>query len=67
MKGKRDGRMGKGSKKPKKNKFDLIMGENGLESIVQDRSQTKFRTPEKRTKGGRIWKEPKPITEEDLG
>jgi len=67
MKGIRDGRMGKGGKKPKKNKFDLIMGEDGLESIVQDRSQTKYRMPEKRTKGGRIWKEPKPITEEDLG
>jgi ribosomal protein RSM22 (predicted rRNA methylase) len=66
IKGIRDGKMGKGGKKVKKNKFDMVVGEDGFEGIEQDRSQTRFVTREKRTKGGRIWKEPRPITEDDL-
>jgi ribosomal protein RSM22 (predicted rRNA methylase) len=66
VKGIRDGKIGKGGKKVKKNKFDMIVGEDGFEGIEQDRSQTRFVTREKRTKGGRIWKEPRPITEDDL-
>jgi ribosomal protein RSM22 (predicted rRNA methylase) len=62
----RDGKMGKGGKKVKKNKFDMIVGEAGFEGIEQDRSQTRFVTRGKRTKGGRIWKELRPITEDDL-
>jgi hypothetical protein len=66
LKGIRDGKMGKGGKKVKKNKFDIIMGKDGFEGIEQDRSQTKFMRPQKRTKGGRIYKEEKPIGEDDL-
>lgn len=66
MKGVRDGRMGKGGKKVKLNKFNVIMGEDGFEGIEQDKSQQRFDKPEKRTKGGRIYREPKPITEDDL-
>ncbi|KAF4610400.1 hypothetical protein G7Y89_g15719 [Cudoniella acicularis] len=66
MKGVRDGRMGKGGKRVKKNKFNVIMGKDGFEGIEQDRSQSKFVRPEKRTKGGRIWKEKKPIGEDDI-
>jgi len=66
MKGVRDGRMGKGGKKVKKNKFNVIMGKDGFEGIEQDVSQTKFVRPEKRTKGGRVYKPPKPIGEDDL-
>ncbi|PBP24426.1 37S ribosomal protein Rsm22 [Diplocarpon rosae] len=66
LKGIRDGKMGKGGKKMKKNKFDLIMGKDGLEAIKEDPSQSRFVKREKRTKGGRIWKEPKPIGENDL-
>ncbi|KAH6665523.1 mitochondrial small ribosomal subunit Rsm22-domain-containing protein [Halenospora varia] len=67
MKGVRDGRQGKGGKKVKKNKFNVIMGPDGFEGIEQDRSQSKFVRPEKRTKGGRIWKgPPKPIGEDDI-
>ncbi|KAH8654993.1 mitochondrial small ribosomal subunit Rsm22-domain-containing protein [Tricladium varicosporioides] len=67
MRGVRDGRQGKGGKKIKKNKFNVIMGPDGFEGIEQDRSQSKFVRPEKRTKGGRIWKgPPKPIGEDDI-
>ena len=66
LKGIRDGKMGKGGKKVKKNKFDIVMGKDGFEGIEQDRSQTKFLRPQKRTKGGRIYKEEKPIGEDDL-
>ena len=67
VKGIRDGRMGKGGKKAKKNQFDVVMGRGGFEGIEESRSQTRFVKREKRTKGGRIWKEKKPITENDLG
>ncbi|TVY80566.1 putative S-adenosyl-L-methionine-dependent RNA methyltransferase RSM22 [Lachnellula suecica] len=66
MKGVRDGRMGKGGKKVKKQKFNVIMGKNGFEGIEHDISQSKYLKPKKRTKGGRIYKEPKPIGEDDL-
>jgi ribosomal protein RSM22 (predicted rRNA methylase) len=66
MKGVRDGRQGKGGKKVKKNKFNVIMGKDGFEGIEQDVSQTKFVKPERRTKGGRIYKAPRPIGEDDL-
>ncbi|CAG8975713.1 hypothetical protein HYALB_00009120 [Hymenoscyphus albidus] len=67
MKGIRDGKIGKGGKKVKKNKFDIIMGPEGFRGIKEDRETSKFVKREKRTKGGRVWKQPKPITEEDLG
>jgi ribosomal protein RSM22 (predicted rRNA methylase) len=67
FKGVRDGKMGKGGKKMKKNKFNIIMGKDGMEGIEQDPSQAKYLRPGKRTKGGRFYKEPKPITEKDLG
>jgi ribosomal protein RSM22 (predicted rRNA methylase) len=66
LKGIRDGRMGKGGKKAKKNQFNVIMGKEGFEGIEESRSQTRFVRPERRTKGGRVWKETKPITEDDL-
>lgn len=67
VKGVRDGRMGKGGKKMKKNKFNIIMGKDGMEGVELDSSQAKYMRPGKRTKGGRVYKEPRPITEEDLG
>ena len=42
VKGVRDGRMGKGGKKVRKNKFDVIIGKDGFEGIKQDISQAKF-------------------------
>ena len=66
VKGIRDGKIGKGGKKMKKNKFDLVMGKDGFEGIQQDRSQAKFVKPQKRTKGGRVFKVEKPITEDDF-
>jgi ribosomal protein RSM22 (predicted rRNA methylase) len=66
LKGIRDGKMGKGGKKVKRNQFDIIMGRDGMEGIKESRSQSKFVRPEKRTKGGRVWKEKKPIGEDDL-
>jgi ribosomal protein RSM22 (predicted rRNA methylase) len=67
LKGVRDGRIGKGGKKKKANKFNIIMGKHGMEGIEQDISQTKYQQPQKRTKGGRVYKPAKPITDEDLG
>lgn len=67
MKGIRDGKMGKGGKKVKKDKFDVIMGPEGFRGIKEDRGTSRFVKREKRTKGGRVWKQPKPITEGDLG
>ncbi|RFU33545.1 hypothetical protein B7463_g2825, partial [Scytalidium lignicola] len=66
LKGVRDGRQGKGGKKIKKNRFDIIMGEEGMEGIKEAASMSKYVRAEKRTKGGRIWKEKKPIGEDDL-
>lgn len=61
-----DGKIGQASRKKKVNKYDIIMGREGMESIQPVRSQSKFVKREKRTKGGRIWKEPKPLGEDDL-
>jgi ribosomal protein RSM22 (predicted rRNA methylase) len=66
VKGIRDGKMGKGGKKMKKNKFNIVMGDDGFEGVEQDRSQAKFVRPQKRTKGGRVYKPEKPLTEDDL-
>jgi ribosomal protein RSM22 (predicted rRNA methylase) len=54
------------NKKKKIKEYDIVMGAEGVEGIKRARSQTKFVKREKRTKGGRIWKEPKPIGEDDL-
>ncbi|KAH8601757.1 mitochondrial small ribosomal subunit Rsm22-domain-containing protein [Bisporella sp. PMI_857] len=69
-KGIRDGRVGKGGKKMKTNKFDLIMGEDGvLEGIEVDRTQARRERvkPQKRNKKGRVWKDEKPVSADDLG
>ncbi|KAH8803164.1 mitochondrial small ribosomal subunit Rsm22-domain-containing protein [Xylogone sp. PMI_703] len=66
LKGVRDGRQGKGGKKMKKNRFEIIMGEEGMEGIKEAASMSKFVRPERRTKGGRVWKEKKPIGEDDI-
>lgn len=66
LKGVRDGRMGKGGKKIRKNKFDIIMGPDGMEGIELDRTQARQLGPQKRTKGGRIYKPQKPISDDDL-
>jgi ribosomal protein RSM22 (predicted rRNA methylase) len=66
VKGIRDGRMGKGGKKVKKNQFDVMMGKEGMDSIVESGNKRRLVKREKRTKGGRIWKQAKPIGEDDL-
>lgn len=62
-KGKKEARIGKNKKV---NKFNIIMGEDGMEGIEQDRDQARAAGPQKRTKGGRIYKAPKPIGPDDL-
>lgn len=65
LKGIRDGKMGKGGKKMKKTNYDIVMGEKGMEGIEKKKSRY-MQKPEKRTKGGRIYKAPKTtITEAD--
>ncbi|TAQ88587.1 hypothetical protein B7494_g3096 [Chlorociboria aeruginascens] len=64
-KNKKEGKM-KEKKKGRSNQFDVIMGENGMEGIEEDRTRRKYLKVEKRTKGGRIFKERKPIGEDDL-
>lgn len=51
--------------KNKKEQYDMIVGENGLEGIKPKREKYARRT-ERRTKGGRIVKEQKIITEDDI-
>jgi ribosomal protein RSM22 (predicted rRNA methylase) len=51
--------------KNKKEQYDMIVGENGLEGIKPKREKYARRT-ERRTKGGRIVKEQKMITEDDI-
>jgi hypothetical protein len=53
IKGIRDGRMGKGGKKKKKNQFDM-MEEEGMGKN------------ERRKKAGRVWDGGDPITEDDF-
>ena len=66
VKGIRDGKMGKGGKKMKKKHYDMIMGKQGVAEIKEAGIASRLVKREKRTKGGRIWKEPKPIGEDDL-
>ncbi|KAH9212308.1 mitochondrial small ribosomal subunit Rsm22-domain-containing protein [Leptodontidium sp. 2 PMI_412] len=65
IKGIRDGKMGKGGKKMKKKHFDMIMGKEGVAEIKEAGIAGRLVKREKRTKGGRIWKEPKPLGEDD--
>jgi ribosomal protein RSM22 (predicted rRNA methylase) len=60
------GKKAKAANKNKKNKFDIIMGSEGMESIQVDRHQAKYAKPQKRTKGGRVFKEPKLLGPNDL-
>ncbi|RDW77570.1 putative 37s ribosomal protein rsm22 protein [Coleophoma cylindrospora] len=64
LKGIRDGKMGKGGKKVKKNNFEILMGREGMVGLKEVKS--KYAKSEKRTKGGRTPKADKPITEDDL-
>jgi ribosomal protein RSM22 (predicted rRNA methylase) len=65
LKGIRDGKMGKNGKKMRKTQYEIIMGEDGMEGIKEKKSRFEKKQPDKRTKGGRIWKESKTITEAD--
>ena len=62
-KGKKVVRVGKNKKV---NRFDIIMGAEGMEGIQVDRNQARFTKPQKRTKGGRIYKPEKPIGPDDI-
>lgn len=63
LKGIRDGRIGKGGKKAfKVNKFEIVPGADGMADVKPTRS--KYVQHEKRTKGGRVYKEPKPVNED---
>jgi ribosomal protein RSM22 (predicted rRNA methylase) len=66
VKGIREGKMGKGGKKVKKAHYDMIVGRQGFEGIKESPHQAKFVKREKRTKGGRVWKEAKPLGEDDF-
>ncbi|KAH7381899.1 mitochondrial small ribosomal subunit Rsm22-domain-containing protein [Cadophora sp. MPI-SDFR-AT-0126] len=66
IKGIRDGKIGKGGKKMKKKHYDMIMGKEGVAQIKEAGIASRLVKREKRTKGGRIWKEPKPLGEDDL-
>ena len=52
--------------KKKKNKLVIVMGKKGMEGIEEDKNSTRIFRPEKRTKGGRVLKDKKPIGEDDL-
>ncbi|KAI9642599.1 37S ribosomal protein S22 [Ciborinia camelliae] len=58
--------LSKSAAKKKKNKFDIIMGREGMEGIEESRDSKRIFKPEKRTKGGRFVKPKKPITEDDI-
>ncbi|KAH7333237.1 mitochondrial small ribosomal subunit Rsm22-domain-containing protein [Rhexocercosporidium sp. MPI-PUGE-AT-0058] len=66
VKGIRDGKMGKGGKKMKKKHYDMIMGKEGVAEIKEAGMASRLVKREKRTKGGRIWKVPKPLGEDDF-
>ncbi|KAF8855218.1 hypothetical protein BDZ45DRAFT_655642 [Acephala macrosclerotiorum] len=66
VKGIREGKMGKGGKKVKKAHYDMVIGRQGFEGIKESAHQAKFVKREKRTKGGRVWKEAKPLGEDDF-
>ncbi|PQE32587.1 37S ribosomal Rsm22 protein [Rutstroemia sp. NJR-2017a WRK4] len=61
-----DGKKSKSARKNKKNKLTIVMGQNGMEGIEESRARKKIFKAEKRTKGGRVFKEKKPIGEDDL-
>ncbi|RAL58927.1 hypothetical protein DID88_009218 [Monilinia fructigena] len=58
--------LSKSAAKRKKNKFDIIMGREGMEGLEESRDSKRIFKPEKRTKGGRFYKPKKPITEDDI-
>ena len=62
-KGKKAAKVGKNKKV---NRFDILMGAEGMEGIQLDRNQARFAKPQKRTKGGRIYKPEKPIGPDDI-
>jgi ribosomal protein RSM22 (predicted rRNA methylase) len=62
----RKGKVVKVGKNKMVNKFDIIMGAEGMEGIQVDRNQARFAKPQKRTKGGRIYKPEKPIGPDDI-
>ena len=61
---KKIGKQGKNA--PKVNKFNIVMGQDGMEGIELDKKQSGFQKPQKRTKGGRIHKKEKPLGPEDF-
>lgn len=66
VKGIRDGKMGKGGKKMKKKHYDIIMGKEGVAEIKEAGIASRLVKREKRTKGGRVFKEPKPLGDDDF-
>ncbi|KAL2065813.1 hypothetical protein VTL71DRAFT_3483 [Oculimacula yallundae] len=66
MKGIRGGKMGKGGKKMRKKHYDMIMGGKDGPEIKEAGIHARLVSNERRTKGGRIYKEPKPLREKDL-
>lgn len=58
--------LSKSAAKKKKNKFNIIMGREGMEGLEEARDSKRIFRPEKRTKGGRFYKPKKPIVEDDL-
>ncbi|XMA15088.1 hypothetical protein WAI453_007879 [Rhynchosporium graminicola] len=66
MKGIRNGKIGKGGKKMRKKHYDMILGGKDGPEIKEAGIHARLVTNERRTKGGRIYKEPKPIKEKDL-
>ncbi|EDN93347.1 hypothetical protein SS1G_09213 [Sclerotinia sclerotiorum 1980 UF-70] len=58
--------LSKSAAKKKKNKFNIIMGRDGMEGLEESRDSKRIFKPEKRTKGGRFVKPKKPITEDDI-
>ncbi|QSZ32347.1 hypothetical protein DSL72_001921 [Monilinia vaccinii-corymbosi] len=58
--------LSKSAAKKKKNKFNIIMGREGMEGLEESRDSKRIFRPEKRTKGGRFYKPKKPITEDDI-
>ncbi|PQE24387.1 37S ribosomal Rsm22 protein [Rutstroemia sp. NJR-2017a BVV2] len=61
-----DGKKSKSARKNKKNKLTIVMGQNGMEGIEESKARKKIFKAEKRTKGGRVFREKKPIGEDDL-
>lgn len=64
LKGIRDGRIGKGGKKARVDKFQIVRGPDGMAGVKAQPSR--FLKYEKRTKGGRVWKKKNPSGEDDF-